>query len=191
MGGKKLLKGVSVFPRINFSGGGTNNDHDDPTEADGQGTYHVYKGSLIVGYNEAGGNPVEALTHFNDSAEIFKWNRVNASTNPRECFTLNLQLVQTSYRKGYESQNRFADVSISQPYAATSQTGISFDESVYFPDSGQGGYTPVSINWEACVIFDATDRSLRFKIQKDFITGIPFYNNQSLSQIIKGIYTLY
>ena len=191
MGGKKLFKGVSVFPSINFSGGGTNDYHDDPTEADGQGTYNVYKGSLIVGYNVAGGNPVEALTYFNDSVEIFQWNRSNATTNPRECFTLNLQLVQTSYRKGYESSNRFADVSISQPFAATSQTGISFDESLYFPPNGQGGALPVEIEWEACVIFNATDRSLRFKIQKYFIPGIPFYNNEPLSQIIKGIYTIY
>ena len=125
-------------------------------------------------------------THFNDSAEIFKWNRENSTINEREFFTLNLQIVQTSYRKGYESENRFADVSISIPALASSTSGISINSSVYYPALGQGGLTPMTIEWDQCVIFNTTDKSLRFKIVKPSSQAV-----ETLSQIIKGIYTVY
>ena len=182
---KKLLKGVSVFPRINFSGGGTNDYHNDPTEADGQGTYNIYKGSFIIGYGVYTGNsPGEMGTYLQESAEIFSWGRSSPSINPREFFTLNLQAVQTSYREGYESENRFCDLSISQPYDATVSSVISYNSILSYPDSGQGGDIPMPIKWDACVVFDVTDKSLRFKIVKQTTTLV-------LSQIIKGIYTIY
>ncbi len=165
----KLIQNSTLAPSINISA------KNQPNTFNGIEIYNANKGSFYISTLQ------DIVT--NNTGIILQW--AQKQDNFRGNFfpsTIFLKAVVNSYFNAPQTwkTTTLYEMTLSANYNATSLNTLSFDvDSIYNQDSGNPYSPPLAINWENCLIWNATNKN--FTLQLDKPSG-------DFDQIIKGIF---